>query len=156
MPRSIGHGRPRLWPGLCHDPAVILPAHLEGYGVVVRRWRAEDAELLHHAVLTSLEHLRPWMEWVGDEPLTVEQRRAMLEGWERDWRAGGDVVYGVFVDGDAVAGGCGLHHRAGPHALEIGYWTHPAFLHRGIASAASRLLTDAAFSIPGIEVVEIH
>lgn len=135
---------------------MILPEQLEGYGLALRRWRPEDAEVLHDAVIGSLEHLRPWMEWAGHEPLTVEQRRAMLEGWERDWRAGGDVAYGVFVDGGAVAGGCGLHHRAGPARLEIGYWTHPAFLRRGMASAASRLLTDAAFSIPGVEVVEIH
>lgn len=95
------------------------------------------------------------MDWVAQEPRTVEQRRRLAEVWERDWRSGGDVVYGVFV-GDEVAGGCGLHRRRGPDTLEIGYWTHPAFLRRGIATAASRLLTDAAFSIPGIEVVEIH
>jgi RimJ/RimL family protein N-acetyltransferase len=49
-----------------------------------------------------------------------------------------------------------LHRRLGPGALEIGYWTHPKFLRRGIASAAARLLTDAAFALPAIEYVEIH
>jgi RimJ/RimL family protein N-acetyltransferase len=135
---------------------VILPEHLEGYGVTLRRWRPEDADVLHNAVLESVEHLRPWMEWASHEPLSLEQRRTMLEGWERDWRAGGDVAYGIYVDGKSVAGGCGLHHRAGPDTLEIGYWTHPAFLRRGIATATSRLLTDTAFSIPGIDAVEIH
>lgn len=134
---------------------MILPEQLEGDGVILRRWQPGDAPLLHDAVTESLEHLRPWMDWVSQEPLTVEQRRSMIEGWEREWRLGGDILYGLFVGGEAV-GGCGLHHRRGPSALEIGYWVRPGFLRRGIATAAARLLTDAAFSLPGIEVVEIH
>jgi ribosomal-protein-serine acetyltransferase len=134
---------------------VILPERLEGYGVALRRWRADDVPRLHQAVLASLEHLRPWMDWIAHEPLSVDERRRLAENWELDWRAGGDVIYGVFVN-DEVAGGCGLHRRRGSGALEIGYWTHPAFLRRGIATAAARLLTDAAFTVPGIEVVEIH
>lgn len=112
--------------------------------------------LLHQAVVVSLEHLRPWMEWAGQEPRTLEQRRTMLEGWERDWRAGGDVNHAVMVADGRIAGGAGLMHRRGSGTLEIGYWTHPGFLRQGIASAAARLLTDAAFSVPTVEVVEIH
>jgi ribosomal-protein-serine acetyltransferase len=96
------------------------------------------------------------MEWISQEPQTVEQRRRMLVRWEQEWLAGGDVAYGVLVDGGAVAGGCGLHRRRGPRTLEIGYWLHPGFVGRGIMTAAARLLTDAAFAIPGIEQVEIH
>jgi RimJ/RimL family protein N-acetyltransferase len=135
---------------------VLLPEHLEGYGLTLRRWRPDDADLLHHAVVESTDHLRPWMDWISQEPRTVEERRQMLIRWEQDWLAGGDAAYGVFVDGGAMAGGCGLHHRGGPGALEIGYWLHPSFLGRGIMTAAARLLTDAAFDIPGIERVEIH
>jgi ribosomal-protein-serine acetyltransferase len=134
---------------------VLLPEHLEGHGVTLRRWRPGDEELLHQAVVQSTEHLRPWMEWISQEPQTVQQRRLMLIRWEQDWLGGGDVAYGVFVDG-AMAGGCGLHRRRGPRALEIGYWLHPSFLGRGIMTAAARLLTDAAFTVAGVERVEIH
>jgi ribosomal-protein-serine acetyltransferase len=134
----------------------ILPEHLEGYGVTLRRWRPDDVGLLHRAVDESREHLRPWMDWVAQEPLSVEQRHAMLRRWEEDWRGGGDVIYGTVIGEARVAGGCGLHHRCGPGVLEIGYWTHPAHLRRGIATAAARLLTDAAFALPDIEFVEIH
>jgi len=96
------------------------------------------------------------MDWIDQEPQTVEQRRRMLVRWEQEWLGGGDALYGVFVDDGAVAGGCGLHHRGGPGTLEIGYWLHPGFLGRGIMTRAARLLTDAAFAIPGIEHVEIH
>ena len=87
--------------------------------------------------------------------MSVVQRRALIDGWERDWAAGGDVVMGVFVN-RSVAGGCGLHHRLGPGGLEIGYWTHPAFLRIGIATSAARLLTQAAFARADITHVEIH
>jgi ribosomal-protein-serine acetyltransferase len=49
-----------------------------------------------------------------------------------------------------------LHHRLGPRALEIGYWTHPAFVRSGVATRATALLTDAAFMLPEIEHVEVH
>ena len=123
--------------------------------MALRRWRPEDAPILHQAVKESVEHLRPWMGWVAQEPLALDQRRAMLRRWEQTWLGGGDANYGIFV-GDDVAGACGLHYRRGPKAIEIGYWVHPAFLRRGAATGAAWLLTDAAFAVPGIEHVEIH
>lgn len=134
---------------------ISLPERVDGDGVLVRRWRPDDAEALDCAVAESADHLRPWMAWISAEPLTIEQRRAWLAEQEREWASGGDLVCGVFV-GDAVAGGCGLHRRRGPGVLEIGYWTHVAFTRRGIATAAARTLTDAAFTVPDIEAVEIH
>jgi NADPH2:quinone reductase len=124
-------------------------------GLLLRRWRVSDAEALSRAVAESADHLRPWMAWLAEEPVPVERRRAMIEEWERDWSRGGDVVLGVFVGG-LVAGGCGLHRRIGPHGLEIGYWIHPAYLRRGLATRAAALLTDAAFALPPISHVEIH
>ncbi|WP_249021154.1 GNAT family N-acetyltransferase [Conexibacter sp. S30A1] len=132
------------------------PEYLTGdSGLVLRRWVIDDAPRLAQAVGDSVEHLRPWMPWAAQEPLALAERRLNIATWEHDWRAGGDLVMGVFVDG-AVAGGCGLHHRIGPDGLEIGYWIHPAFLRQGIATAAARLLTNAAFHRPEITRVEIH
>ena len=124
-------------------------------GVTLRRWVREDAGELGEAIADSIEHLRPWMPWVAHEPLSLTDRRALIDRWDRECRAGGDVVMGVFLDG-AVAGGCGLHRRIGPGGLEIGYWTARRFLRRGIASIAAGLLTDAAFADPVITRVEIH
>ena len=114
-----------------------------------------DAPALHQAVIESIEHLRPWMSWIAEEPLSLEARRARIAEWEETWRRGGDVLLGVFVN-DAVAGGCGLHRRRGPDTLEIGYWLHPSFVRQGLASAAGELLTEAAFCVRGIDHVEIR
>lgn len=123
--------------------------------MLLRRWLVTDAEALGRAVEESDDHLRPWMAWMKQEPQTLEQRRAMLEKREREWSQGRDVMLGIFV-GDEVAGSCGLHRRRGPSALEIGYWIHPSFTGRGLATAVARMLTDAAFSVPGITRAEIH
>jgi ribosomal-protein-serine acetyltransferase len=133
---------------------VRLPERIEGDGLLLRRWRVEDAELLGRAVAESVEHLRPWMPWAAEEPLTIAARRQLIASWERDWEGGGDVVLGVFSAAE-VAGGTGLHRRRGPGALEIGYWLHPAFVGRGIATATARLLTSTALALPGIDRVEI-
>lgn len=123
--------------------------------VTIRRWEVEDAQALIDAVKMSREHLMPWMPWAAADPDTLEYRRERIARWEQDWREGGDCVYGIFVAG-AVAGGCGLHRRLGPDGLEIGYWLASAATGRGVMTVAAGLLTDAAFSVPGIEVVAIH
>jgi len=94
-----------------------LPERLEGDGLLLRRWHVADAEALGRAVTESEDHLRPWMGWMAGEPQTLEERRAMLAEREHEWRAGGDVMLGIFVEG-TVAGSCGLHRRLGPSALE--------------------------------------
>ena len=132
-----------------------FPERLEGHGVLLRGWRPEDAEPLASAVTASLEHLRPWMPWIAGEPLALEERRAKMAERERDRAAGGDAFYLMVVAG-VVAGSAGLHRRVGPHAVELGYWTHVAFVRRGLATAAARLLTAAAFTVADIERVEIH
>jgi RimJ/RimL family protein N-acetyltransferase len=133
-----------------------LPERIGGpNGVLLRSWEPADGEALLAAVSESAAHLRPWMEWMAEQPKSVEGQVELIEQWDREWAEGGDVLYGVFVDGQ-VAGGCGLHHRLGPDGLEIGYWIHAGFVRRGLASLASALVTDAAFELPWITRVQIR
>src|SRR5258708_19942087 len=46
--------------------------------------------------------------------------------------------------------------RIGDGGLEIGYWVHPAYTGRGVATAASGALTEAALALPAVDRVEIH
>ncbi len=127
----------------------------DGGRLVVRRWTVADAPALHEAIVANVDHLRPWMPWIAFEPQTVDQRVALIDGWDRVWEAGGDVVLGAFQEG-AVVGSTGLHRRIGPAGLEIGYWIDHCHLRRGLAGRVSRLLTTGAFTVPGITHVEIH
>jgi RimJ/RimL family protein N-acetyltransferase len=79
-----------------------------------------------------------------------------IEHGNRQWEAGGDVVLGILLADGTVIGGTGLHRRAGPDTVEIGYWLHVDHTGHGYATEAAAALTDAAFDLPGIEHVEIH
>jgi RimJ/RimL family protein N-acetyltransferase len=123
--------------------------------VTLRRYRHADAEALAATITDSREHLRPYLRWIADEPLTLEERRDLIDRWEAEWLDGGDVVLGAFV-GDELVGGTGLHRRLGPDALEIGYWVSRRRVRQGIASEMAATLVDVAFSLPEIRQVEIH
>lgn len=132
-----------------------LPERVEGERLILRRWTSGDVDLLSDTVKRNLEHLRPWMPWVADEPLSRGQRLTLVEAWERDWLDGGDVPMAVFL-GEAAVGSTGLHRRRGPHGLEIGYWVDHAHLGQGIATESAAMLTDVALGLNGITFVEIH
>jgi ribosomal-protein-serine acetyltransferase len=132
-----------------------LPEGTEEEGVVIRRWRMDDAVALHEAITANVEHLRPRMAWIAQEPLALDDRRDLIDRWDGEWADGGDVLYGVW-EHDVVVASCGLHRRLGPGGLEIGYWTHVDHQGRGIATTLSRLLTDLAFTLDEVDRVEIH
>jgi RimJ/RimL family protein N-acetyltransferase len=96
------------------------------------------------AVNESLTHLAPWMEWAQD-PATDGSIGRFLEF--------GYVL--IDPDAEAIVGGCGLHRRLGPGAIEIGYWVHVGHTRRGIATAVAAALRDEAYAI-GVERVELH
>jgi ribosomal-protein-serine acetyltransferase len=133
----------------------VLPGLIEGEGLVLRCWTVADAAAMHDAVTASLEHLRPRMPWIRFEPLSRADREALIAGFERDRLAGGDVILGIWRGG-TVVGGAGLHRRIGDGGLEIGYWVHIDHVGEGIATTATRLLTDVAVRQPGIDRVEIR
>ena len=132
-----------------------LPDLIEGARLTLRRWVTADAPILAASVERNLEHLRPWMPWVADEPLPMDDRLVLLDTWEREWLDGGDAVMAIFLGGDVV-GGTGLHRRRGPHGIEIGYWVDKDHLGQRIAQEAVSMLTTAALAQPGISFVEIH
>lgn len=74
------------------DPLIGLGIRLAGRvsdgRIVVRLWRSDDAAALHQAIVESTEHLRPWRPWIAPEPLTVDQRRALIEEWREPGRRG--------------------------------------------------------------------
>ena len=133
------------------------PERIDADGIVLRRPRAADGDALAAAITASLEHLRPWMAWADDEATTPERREAHFERCERGWEGGSDFAFLVLdPEEQAVLGGCGLHRRVGPRAIEIGYWVHADHGGRGIATALARALTGAALALPDVDRVEIH
>ncbi|MFI0778923.1 GNAT family N-acetyltransferase [Streptomyces sp. NPDC021212] len=120
--------------------------------VELRRWRMSDLEPLRRAIEESLDHLKPWMPWAA-----VQERQrtaAYLERSEREWEAGESYGYAIITEG-TVIGACGLMRRIGPGGLDIGYWLHPAWTGRGLATLAVAALVRQGFALPGIDRLEI-
>lgn len=124
--------------------------------VVVRRWRVDDAPDLHRVLVANVEHLRPWMPFIAAEPLAVSDRADLLEGWELKWDQGVEFAYAICRPDGTLVGSCGLHPRVAPDGLEIGYWLAEDATGRGVATAATRLLVGAAFSLDHVTFVEIR
>ncbi len=126
-----------------------------GDGVSLVRVRAEHAAAITVAINDSLDHLSPWMAWAS-EPAEESQRAVFLAAGEELWDRCRDFSYLILDRAGAVIGGCGLHGRQGPDALDIGYWVHVDHIGRGLATSCARALTDAAFAIEGVERIRIQ
>ena len=133
-----------------------LPDRVSSPRLTLRRWVEDDVDAMAAAVTASVEHLRPWMPWIEAEPLGRSQRLQLIRTWQSEWEAGGDAVVGIFTIDGTIVGGSGLHRRRGPNVLEIAYWVGVEHVRRGYATEAARALTTAAFTVDGIDRVEIH
>jgi ribosomal-protein-serine acetyltransferase len=129
------------------------PEQLTHAAVTLRRWRADDAELSFRLIRESLDHLAPWMPWATPD-YSLAESLDYVSGCEVSWAEGTAFQYLVLAGGNP-AGSAGLMARIGPGGLEIGYWVHPAFTGRGVATSAAAALTEAGLALPGIDRIEI-
>jgi ribosomal-protein-serine acetyltransferase len=136
-----------------HHPVRNQPCEILTCGPArLRRWRASDADTVYRMVMESLEHLLPWMPWASGYRRDDAVRFTAQS--EQDWESGDAYQYAITTE-DVIVGSCGLMRRIGPGGLEIGYWLHPAYTGRGLATAAVAALVGQAFALPDIERVEI-
>ena len=132
----------------------MVPEQIDvgAHGLVLRRWRSDDAPQALVAVEASLAELRRFMPWAMEAP-TLKSIGAYLETVV----SGATLGFGLFDAGGELVGGFGLHDRRGPGILEIGYWVRSDRTGRGYATAAARALTSTAFDcFPLIGRIEIR
>lgn len=132
-----------------HAPASIVT----GSRVTLRRRHPSDAEAMHRLVVEALPHLRPWMPWATDAYDLATARDNSAE-CDRAWAEHTAYAYVVLLGPEPV-GACELRRLAGGVTMELGYWLHPAYTGRGLATEAAGLLVEQAFALPGIVAVEI-
>ena len=134
------------------------PAYrIESERLVIRCYNPKDALYLQKAVQESVEHLRPWMPWVKDEPEELKVKIERLRVFRADFDLSKNYVYAVLDPYESeLVGGTGLHPRVGSDAFEIGYWIHVNHVNKGYATEISAALTKVAFEIEHINRVEIH
>ncbi len=134
------------------------PAYrIESERLVIRCYNPTDALYLQKAVQESVEHLRPWMPWVKDEPEELKVKIERLRLFRADFDLSKNFIYGVFDPYETeLVGGTGLHPRVGSNAFEIGYWIHVNHVNKGYATEISAALTKVAFEVENVNRVEIH
>jgi ribosomal-protein-serine acetyltransferase len=130
------------------------PEVITNAAVTLRRRQPADALATFELIRESLEHLQPWMPWATPD-YSLEHAKEYSQRCDAEWAEGSAFQYVIYVGRDPV-GSAGLMARIGTGGLEIGYWVHPSWTGRGVATSAAAALTDAALALPGIDRVEIH
>jgi RimJ/RimL family protein N-acetyltransferase len=139
-------------------PVFSNPAYrIETKRLLVRCYNPSDAPLLAESVIESLEHLRPWMPWVYNEPEPTEQKVQRLKRFRGMFDLGQDFIYGIFnPENTKLLGGTGLHTRLSEDELEIGYWIHQDHINQGLVTESTAALIKVAFELIHIHRLEIH
>jgi RimJ/RimL family protein N-acetyltransferase len=134
------------------------PAYrIETKRLVIRCYNPSDAPLLAESVTESLEHLRPWMPWVYNEPEPIEEKIRRLKLFRGNFDLGQNFTYGIFnLEETKLMGGTGLHTRLGENELEIGYWIHKDHINQGLVTESTAALVKVAFEIIHVHRLEIH
>jgi RimJ/RimL family protein N-acetyltransferase len=145
-------------PGETARASVVGPAYsIETARLHARCWSPADAPALRAAIDDNDQHLRPWIPWMRYEPRSLEATVRWLREARAAFDADRDFRYGLFEPaGGGVIGEVVLLSRAGPGALEIGYWVDHRFVGRGLATEAAAAVTRVAFEVQRVERVEIH
>jgi RimJ/RimL family protein N-acetyltransferase len=121
----------------------LVAESIDGAGVRVRRYREEDVPAVQAACNDPFtQRFLPMLP----SPYTMEDaawwvREGSLTAFER---GGGNFAI-ADLDNDELRGGIGVTHEQNGNG-EIGYWVAPWARSRGVATAATRALTDYAFA----------
>jgi RimJ/RimL family protein N-acetyltransferase len=130
---------------------------LRGEHVIVRPYRADDAQALYEAVAESRDHIRPWLPF-ADEHQSVEESRDWIIHQEANWLLREQMPLAVWErETGRFLGGTGIHpHNWETRYFEIGYWLRASATGYGYMTEAARLLTSYLLNELSATRVEIR
>lgn len=124
---------------------------------IIRCYEPQDTAQVHEAIHISLEHLRPWLPWIAQEPKSLSQRADLIRRFRGQFDLGMDYVFAIFEkNSNILIGSSGLHTRIGKNAREIGYWIHALYTGKGYATEVVSALIRVGFDIEELSRIEIH
>ena len=133
------------------------PERIEHPRFVLRCRDETDAPRFREVIDRNVDHLRRFMPWARDEPRPVEELAARIRGAREKFMRGEEWQFGIFsADETRVLGAIGLHRGAAPTTMEIGFWLCRSAEGQGIATEATRILTNLALTQLGAARVEIR
>lgn len=125
--------------------------------VLLRPLEERDAEVIHKAVMLSLDSFRPFMDWAHRE-LSIEGQIKRIRKSKEEYDKGVEFDFSVF---DNETGEFLMSATLGPsrtpnkNALSIGYWTSIQYSNKGLATLITKILAVVAFDYMGCNRVEI-
>jgi ribosomal-protein-serine acetyltransferase len=124
--------------------------------IVLRPYRASDAEKVYEAVRESLPELLPWMPWAYPE-YSIKDTRAWIDSSSKKWTKGNEYNFAILDARDsAFLGGCGLNKVDDREGFaNLGYWVRSTRTRHGIALAAAQLLARFGFEELNLRHIEV-
>lgn len=142
-----------------------VPRELRTPRLLLRPWRATDAEALAPVLVANHAHLSPWIPRRVWEAAPVPLLAERLEGFAAEFEATREWRYAMFaLDDGRVLGEVALFPRSAdgrapfPDAdrCEIGYWLREDATGTGLATEAAEAILQLAASLPSFGHVEIR
>jgi RimJ/RimL family protein N-acetyltransferase len=123
----------------------LLPEVIGCNGMELQSWRPMLAHSMFLAVRESHPDLQQWMPWAQTLP-TEDDLAAVLSQGDVDFQQDRGWDYALVEPRSTVVLGCaGVHRTDRDERFAIGYWVRTSRTGRGLATAATRVLTKAAF-----------
>lgn len=131
-----------------------VPARIETERLTLRCYVPADAGAMDEVIPANRAHLIEFMTWAEAEPIGPDNRRALVEKFIADYKAGTDeFAMGIFTHDEEYIGGTGYH--AHEDHLEIGYWLAEHAQGHGLVTEAAGALTRVALQLAFSPFAEI-
>jgi ribosomal-protein-serine acetyltransferase len=131
------------------------PEMINAGDLVLKRWEPEWSAELAAAVQESQPELAAFLPFATPD-YGLAEARDFTERSVANWAAGTECNYAIFTAVGDLIGSIGLMTKYGPDTLEIGYWLRTPWAGQGRMTAAVRVLSRVALSLPGIERLVIR
>lgn len=135
----------------------FAPEAITADGFTLRSYRPGDGPALHAAVVSSYEHVKPWMPWAKAHQ-TIEESEATCRRFRARYLLNEDFVIGAWI-GDELAGSTGFHPRGDPitrRVADIGMWIRASRAGQGLGTRVLRAMLQWGFEEWGWERLTWH
>ena len=123
--------------------------------VVLRCWEPADTAALHRVIAENVEHLRPWVSWVADEPRSMEERLCIVRSMRAAFDADESWSYAVIdADDGELAGGFLLRRLETGNSGDLGGWVAATRGRRGYHSEAAAAMARVCLEVMRMERVQ--
>jgi RimJ/RimL family protein N-acetyltransferase len=142
-----------------------VPDEIRTERLLLRRWRADDAEPLLPILEANFDHLKAWIPLSVATPAPVPELADRLKAYDADFETGQRWRFCIATPDDRdILGEVSLFPRdaekrvpiEAADRVEIGYWVRNDLTGRGLATEVTRAMIDLSATLHGMKRIEIR